>query len=104
MQTLSNKSKLGIAIAVAKGANKAKRLKGSEILAKSTQLKALAETGDKVFGWSGSGATPVMRLELIAGAVGQANQDELPAIDVEAEVLPSSGEIEPSIYGTETNS
>lgn len=85
---IGNKSRLNLARAVRKGSIKAARMDGAEILAKADKLKALASTGDVVFGWSSAAQSPTLRLELIAGAVGMLSQEELPAIDVEAEVTP----------------
>jgi len=87
MGEMSSKSRLYLAKAVMKGARKASTLKGEAILAAAPAIKSLADTGDKVHQWSAASATPVLRLELIAGA--RAELPELPPeLDVAMEVTP----------------
>lgn len=95
---IGNKSRLNLARAVRKGSIAAARMDGKEIIKNATQIKAVADTGDRVFGWSSAAQSPTLRLELIAGAVGMLSQEELPAIDVDMEVKPS-----PSNDGTSSN-
>jgi len=88
MQELSAKSKLGLAKAVLNGAEHASTLEGKDVIDRAQQIKSLVDAGDKLYQWSGQPGTPTLRLELIAGAVGSQAAEELPAIDVEAEVVP----------------
>lgn len=83
MQRLSNRSRLNIAKAVDKGAKHCSALKGEDILNSAKEIKALADTGDRIHQWSASSATPTLRLELIAGS----QSNEPPVIDVESERL-----------------
>jgi hypothetical protein len=76
-------------------------MEGSEIVDKADKLKALAGTGDAVFGWNKQAAAPTLRLELIAGAVGSCQ--ELPAMELDCEVTPAIQQASPSIDGTATN-
>lgn len=101
LSALGDKSKLAIAKAVHKGAKAAAKLDGGAILSKSDKLKALADTGDKIHQWSGQPTVSTLRLELVAASVGSSEPAELPAIDVESEVMPGAGEeASPSNDGT----
>lgn len=84
LSKIGNKSKLYLSKAVLKGAKVAAKLDGLSILDRAPQVKALADTGDKLHQWTDQPAIPTLRLELIANAVAE----ELPAIDVESDVLP----------------
>ena len=89
MARMSTKSRLGLAKFVANGAKHASKLKGAAALEAATQVKAVADVGAKVHPeWAGAGATPTLRLELIAGALGDSQHDPLPIIDVQATVTP----------------
>lgn len=79
---LGDKSRLNLARAVAKGAKHASTLTGENVLANAKDLKALADTGDRIHQWSANNATPTLRLELIA----QSQSNDPPVIDVESEV------------------
>jgi len=84
---LSENSWLKLAEAVEKGAEHAATLDGEKILAGASAIKSLADTGDKLHGWSASSAVPTLRLELIAGA--SREMPELPPeLDVACEVTP----------------
>lgn len=83
MHKLSQRSRLNLARAVDKGAKHSASLKGEDVLTKAKEIKALADTGDRIHQWSASQATPTLRLELIAGS----QSNEPPVIDVESERL-----------------
>jgi hypothetical protein len=85
MSRLSERSRLNLAKAVDRGAKHAAKLDGEAILERAPAIKSLADTGDKVHQWSASPATPVLRLELIAGARGELPQLP-PELDVPMEV------------------
>ena len=85
LQKKGAKSKLHLANFVLNGAKEAARMKGPAIFAIAPAVKSIADIGKTVHPeWAGSAATPTLRLELIAGALG--DNDPLPVIDVQAEV------------------
>jgi len=91
MSRIGDRSRLNLAKAVDKGAKFAAKLDGESILAAAPAIKSLADTGDKVHQWSAASVTPVLRLELIAGA--RAELPELPPeLDVAMEVTPLAQE------------
>lgn len=83
MLRFSSRSRLNLAKAVDKGAKHVSKLEGVDILNSAKEIKALADTGDRIHQWSASSATPTLRLELIAGS----QSNEPPVIDVESERL-----------------
>lgn len=89
LRKLGDKSRLNLARYVANGAKHAAKLKGAAALVAGPQVKAVADVGKSIHPeWQGASAAPTLRLELIAGAIGDAQGEALPALDVEAEVLP----------------
>ncbi len=68
LERKGNKSRLHLANAVLKGSKAASKLPGEAILAKSHQVKALAETGDKLHGWSAG--TPTTALQVNVNLLG----------------------------------
>jgi hypothetical protein len=69
-----------------KGLETAHDWEGEKIIAAASGIKALMDVGEKAVGWNQAGATPTLRLELVARSVGQLQAEDLPSIDVEAEV------------------
>lgn len=82
LQALGSKTRLSLARGVSKAANHVETLSGSDILDKSQEIKAVAQTADLVHGWKD--ATPQVKIRLdVLGA------NTEPVIDVtsEAQVL-----------------
>lgn len=90
LSDLGGKIRIKAAKVAKKGLDAAHKWDGEKIVRNAGGVKALVDTAEKAVGWANQPQVSTLRLELIAGSVGSADHADLPAIDVEAEVLPSN--------------
>jgi len=83
LTSLGAKSRVSLARGVAKAAEHVETLSGSDILAESGNVKAIAQTADLVHGWKDASPQVKIRLDVL-GATAEAQ-----IVDVEADVTPS---------------
>lgn len=87
--SLGSKTRLSLARGVSKAAEHVESLSGSEILEKSADVKAVAQTADLVHGWKDAAPQVKIRLDVLSGS------NEAPAIEVEADVTGYETEVCP---------
>ncbi len=80
---LGSKTRLSLARGVAKATEHVETLSGSDILEKSGDVKAIAQTADLVHGWKDAAPQVKIRLDVL-GTV-----QETPVFDVSADVSPT---------------
>lgn len=82
LTALGSKTRLSLARGVSKAANHVETLSGSDILDKSQEIKAVAQTADLVHGWKDAAPQVKIRLDVLGASTE-------PVIDVtsEAQVL-----------------
>lgn len=66
---LGQKTRLSLARGVSKAAETVETLSGSEILDKSGDVKAIAQTADLVHGWKDAAPSVKIRLDVLGGSV-----------------------------------
>lgn len=78
LASLGSKTRLSLARGVSKAANHVETLSGSDILEKSAEVKAVAQTADLVHGWKDAAPQVKIRLDVL-------NASPEPVIDVTSE-------------------
>lgn len=72
---------MGIAKGLARAGDKIGDMGGGEILDAAHEIKSVAQTASLVHSWDRQGATPKIRIDLLA------NKGEVASIEVESEVV-----------------
>lgn len=80
LASLGSKSRLSIARGVAKASETVENMQGLDILDRSADVKAIAQTADLVHGWKDAAPQVKIRLDVLSGSA------EAQPIDIEATV------------------
>lgn len=78
---LGMQTRMGIAKGLARAGDKIGDMGGGEILDAAHEIKSVAQTASLVHSWDRQGATPKIRIDLLA------NKGEVASIEVESEVV-----------------